>query len=142
MMHLRIIGSLWLVSAFVPAVKLAIELWSLVTQPPIAPLGTEFCISQLLVETSFLVIILIGYSLWRPHRWALIAAAILGFISLLVCIWFILSQGMDHGPEPFVAIWCGVALSLYTLFGVWRFGVRSGPSESVASKAKPDGTVA
>ena len=35
--------------------------------------------------------------------------------------WFILSQGLDHGPEPYVAIWFGVALSGYTIFTVWRF---------------------
>src|SRR5437870_301720 len=34
----------------------------------------------------------------------------LGVISLLVCLWFIVTQGMEHGPEPYVGIWCGVAL--------------------------------
>jgi len=44
-------------------------------------------------------------------------------ISLLICVWFILPQGTKPGPAPYVAIWCGVALSLDTLFGVWRFSV-------------------
>jgi hypothetical protein len=125
MMNLRIIGSIWMVSSLVPAVKLAIELWSRATHQP-AGLATDtegvgFWISQLLVEVSFVLILLAGWGLFCLRRWALVAGGFLGVVSLLVCVWFILTQGMQHGPEPYVAIWCGVALSVYTIFGVWGF---------------------
>src|SRR5437660_1858464 len=83
--------------------------------------GLLFWIFQFLVEISFLLILLIGWGLIRLRRWAAVGGKFLGVISLLVCLWFILTQGMEHGPEPYVAIWCGVALSVYTLFAVWRF---------------------
>jgi hypothetical protein len=125
MINLRIIGSIWIVSSLVPAVKLLIELWSLAMhQPADLTTGTEgvgFWISQLLVEASFLLILLTGWGLFCLRGWAVVAGGFLGVISLLVCVWFILTQGMRHGPEPYVGIWCGVALSVYTLFGVWRF---------------------
>jgi len=125
MIHFRIIGSIWLVSCLVPAVKLAFELCSLATQRPNGPLtddhGAQFWITQLLVEVSFLLIMLIGWGLIRLRRWAAVAGRFWGVVSLLVCVWFILTQGMKHGPEPYVAIWCGVALSAYTIFAVWRF---------------------
>ena len=125
MINLRIIGSIWMVSSLVPAVKHAIELWSLATHH-LAGLATDtegvgFWISQLLVEASFLLILLTGWGLFCFRRWAVVAGGFLGVISLLVCVWFILKQGMQHGPEPYVAIWCGVALSVYTMVGVWRF---------------------
>jgi hypothetical protein len=84
-----------------------------------------FWISQLLVEASFVLIALTGLGLFCLRRWALVAGAFLGIISLAVCVWFILTQGLQHGPQPYVAIWCGVALSLYTMFGVWRFRRRT-----------------
>jgi hypothetical protein len=125
MINLRIIGSIWMISSLVPAVKLAIELWSLATHQQ-AGLATDsegvgFWISQLLVEASFLLILLTGWGLFCFRRWAPVAGGFLGVVSLAVCVWFILTQGRQHGPEPYVAIWCGVALSIYTLFGVWRF---------------------
>jgi len=125
MIHFRIIGSIWLVSCFVPAVKLPIELWSLATQDSnglsTEPHGLVFWISQLLVEVSFLLVLVLGWGLIRLRRWAAVGGKFLGVISLLVCLWFILTQGMEHGAEPYVAIWCGVALSAYTIFSVWRF---------------------
>jgi len=125
MIHFRIIGSIWLVSCLVPAVQLALELWSLATGHPYRPApeeeGMQFWTSQLLVEVSFLLIMVIGWGLIRLRRWAAVAGRFLGVISLVVCFWFILTQGTQHGPEPYVAIWCGVALSAYTLFALWRF---------------------
>ena len=137
MINLRLIGSIWMASALVPAVKLAIELWSLATHQP-AGLATDtegvgFWISQLLVEVSFLLILLTGWGLFCLRRWAVVAGGFLGVISLLVCMWFILTQGMQHGPEPYMAIWCGVALSVYTLFGVWRFRRHNQLSEPCAT---------
>src|SRR5689334_12530524 len=124
MINLRIIGSIWMISSIVPGVKLGIELCSLATQRQSGSTtdaqGAGFWISQLLVEASFFLIILTGWGLFRLRRWAVIPGGFLAVISLLVCVWFILTQGMQHGPEPYVAIWCGVALSLYTVFGVWR----------------------
>jgi len=62
MINLRIIGSIWMVSSLVPAVKLAIELWSLATHQPTGLAtdieGVGFWISQFLVEASFLLILL------------------------------------------------------------------------------------
>ena len=140
MIHFRIIGSIWLVSCLVPAVKLPLELWSLAT-PNSNGLATEvhgvlFWVSQFLVEVSFLLILLIGWGLIRLRRWAAVGGKFLGVISLLVCLWFILTQGMEHGPEPYVGIWCGVALSAYTLFAVWRFR----PYDKIAEpSAAPNG---
>src|SRR5262245_34036257 len=104
MINLRIIGFIWMVSSLVPAVKLAIELWSLATHQP-AELATDtegvgFWISQLLVEGSFLLILRTGWGLIWLRHWAVVAGGFLGVISLLVCVWFILTQGMQHGPEP------------------------------------------
>jgi hypothetical protein len=125
MIHLRIIGCIWIVSAAVSAANRTFELYLFAThQPsPFAPdaQGLGLWLPQILVEISFLLIILTGWGLFRRRRWALGAGGVLGVMSLLICIWFILTQGMQHGPEPYVAIWCGVALSLYTIFGVWRF---------------------
>ena len=125
MIHFRIIGSIWLVSCLVPAVKLPFDLWSLATQHQYGLSsdghGVMFWISQFLVEVSFLLIMIIVWGLIRLRRWAALAGRFLGVVSLLVCVWFILTQGMQHGPEPYVAIWCGVALSAYTIFAVWRF---------------------
>ena len=124
MINVRIIGSIWIVSSIVPAVGLALELWSVATQQSHVAMtdtqGVGFWTSQLLVEVAFLLIILTGWGLLRLRRWAVAAGGFLGVVSLLVCTWFILTQGMQHGPEPYVAIWCGVALSVYTIFGVWR----------------------
>ena len=125
MIHFRIIGAIWLVSCLIPAVKLPFDLWSLTTQHQYGLStdghGVMFWISQFLVEVSFLLIMIIGWGLIRLRRWAALAGRFLGVVSLLVCVWFILTQGMQHGPEPYVAIWCGVALSAYTIFAVWRF---------------------
>jgi len=140
MIHFRIIGSIWLVSCLVPAVRLPLDLWSLATQHQHG-LSTDdnrvlFWISQFLVEVSFLLIMLIGWGLLRLRRWAAVGGRFLGIISLLVCLWFILTQGMKHGPEPYVAIWCGVALAAYTIFAVWRFR----PYERIAEpRAVPNG---
>jgi len=125
MIHFRIIGSIWLVCCFVPAVKVALELWSLATQHQSGlstdDHGVQFWITQFLTEVSFLLIMLIGWGLIRLRRWAAVAGCFWGVISLLICVWFILTQGMKHGPEPYMAIWCGVALSAYTLFALWKF---------------------
>ena len=113
-----------MISSIVPGVKLGIELCSLATQRQSGSTtdaqGAGFWISQLLVEASFFLIMVTGWGLFRLRRWAVIPGGFLAVISLLVCVWFILTQGMQHGPEPYVAIWCGVALSLYTVFGVWK----------------------
>ena|SRR5437588_8367806 len=66
--------------------------------------GLLFWIFQFLVEISFLLILLIGWGLIRLRRWAAVGGKFLGVISLLVCLWFILTQGMEHGPEPYVVI--------------------------------------
>jgi hypothetical protein len=125
MIHFRIIGSIWLVSTLVPTIKLAIELWSLARTHQYGPStdahGAQFWIAQLLVEVTFLLIMLVGWGLIRLRRWAAVAGRFWGVLALLVCVWFILTQGMKHGAEPYVAIWCGVALSAYTIFAVWRF---------------------
>ena len=125
MIHFRIIGSIWLVCCVVPAVKFPIDLWSMTTHHQHG-LSTDvhgvlFWISQFLVEVSFLLILMIGWGLLRLRRWAAIGARFVGVISLVVCLWFILTQGLEHGPEPYAAIWFGVALSAYTIFAVWRF---------------------
>lgn len=124
-MNLKIVGVIWMVSAVIPAVKRGIELWLVATHQPNAlttePQGVGFWIAQFLVEVSFALILLTGWGLFRLRRWAVVAGGFLGVISLVVCVWFILTQGMQHGPEPYVAIWCGVALSFCTMFGVWKF---------------------
>jgi hypothetical protein len=126
-----------MVSSVVPAVKLAIELWSLATHQPAGSAtdaqGVGFWISQLLVEVSFVLILLTGWGLFFLRRWAVVAGGFLGVISLLVCLWFILTQGRQHGLEPYVAIWCGVALSVYTIFAVGRFRRRDRLAEITAS---------
>ncbi len=94
--------------------------------------GLLFWFSQFLVEVSFLLVLIIAWGLIRLRRWAAVGAKFLGVISLLVCLWFILTQGMQHGPEPYVAIWCGVALSAYTLFAVWRFSPYDRIAEPIA----------
>ena len=147
MIHFRIIGSIWLVSCLVPAVKLALELWSLATQPQSGPPtedhGASFWISQFLVEAAFLLIMIIGWGLIRLRRWASIAGRFWGVISLLICVWFILTQGTKHGPEPYVAIWCDVALSAYTIFALWRFRPYDQIAKTVAAPksgfARPPG---
>jgi hypothetical protein len=125
MIHFRIVGSIWLVCCFVPAVKFPIDLWSMTTHNQhglsIDFHGVLFWISQFLVEMSFLLILIIASGLLRLRRWAAVGARFVGVISLVVCLWFILTQGMEHGPEPYAAIWFGVALSAYTIFVVWRF---------------------
>src|SRR5439155_25720641 len=74
MIHFRIIGSVWLVSCLVPAVKLGFELWSRATQHQYRPSteehGVQFWITQLLVEVSFVLIMIIGWGLIRLRRWA------------------------------------------------------------------------
>src|SRR5438309_1101338 len=125
MIHFRIIGSIWLISGLVSAVKFPFELWSMATDQQYGITtgfyGALFWISKFLVEVSFLLILLIGWGLLRLQRWAAVGGRFLGVISLLVCLWFILTQGMEHGPEPYVGIWCLVALSAYTIFAVWSF---------------------
>ena len=139
MINLRIIGSIWIVSSIVPAVKLALELSSLATRHSSVPIsdaqGVGFWTSQLLVEVAFLLILLTGWGLLGLRRWSVAAGGFLGVVSLLVCIWFILTQGMQHGAEPYVAIWCGVALSGYTIFGVWRFRRQNQLADLVASSS-------
>ena len=117
MIHFRIIGSVWLVTGLVSAAKLPIDLWATPTNSH----EVLFWISQLLVEAWFVLILAMGWGLLRLRRWAAVCGRLVGVISLGVCFWFILSQGLDHGPEPYVAIWFGVALSGYTIFTVWRF---------------------
>jgi hypothetical protein len=116
---------MWLVSGLLPALKHPFNVWLLATHPEYrigsGPLGVGFWITQLSVEVGFLLIILIGLGLMYRRRRAVVAAGFLGVITLLACVWFILTQGMKHGPEPYVAIWCGVALSVYTIFSVWKF---------------------
>jgi hypothetical protein len=125
MINLRIIGSIWIISAIAPAIQLAIELWSLATHHPSAltpdAQGAAFWITQIFVQVAFLLIVVTGVGMILLRRWAVLAGGILGVISLLVCLWFIATQGMQQGKEPYVVIWCGVVLSLYTIFGVWRF---------------------
>jgi hypothetical protein len=125
MIHLRIIGFLWLISGLLPALKHPMNVWSLATHPEyqigLGPLGIGFWVTQLFVELSFLLIMLIGLGLICLRRRAVVAGGILGVISLLACVWFILTQGMKQGPQPYVAIWCGVALSIYTIFSIWKF---------------------
>jgi hypothetical protein len=137
MIHFRIIGSIWLVCCLVPAVKLALDLWSLATQQQYGPStedqGVQFWISRILVEITFMLIMLVGWGLIRLRRWAAVAGRFWGVISLVICAWFILTQGTKHGPEPYVAIWCGVALSAYTIFGLWRFRPYDRIAEPVAA---------
>jgi hypothetical protein len=125
MIHFRIIGGIWLVSCLVAAAKLPFDLWSMATRHQYGfstdDHGGLFWISQFLVEVSFLVIMIIGWGLIRLRRWAAVAGLFWGIIALLICLWFILTQGTKHGPEPYAAIWCGVALSAYTIFALWRF---------------------
>jgi hypothetical protein len=116
---------MWLISGLLPALKHPFNVWTLATHPEYRigsePIGVGFWVAQLCVELSFVLIMLIGLGLiWLRPR-AVVAGGFLGVISLLACVWFILTQGMKHGPEPYVAIWCGVALSVYTLVSVWKF---------------------
>ncbi len=129
MIHFRIIGSVWLVAGLVSAAKLPIDLWATPTNSH----EVLFWISQLLVEAWFVLILVMGWGLLRLRRWAAVCGRGVGVISLGVCFWFILSQGLGHGPEPYVAIWCGVALSGYTIFTVWRFR----PYDRVAEQIAP-----
>ena len=135
----RIIGAIWIVSAFVPAVQLAIELFSLATHPAHEPgtdgQGAGFWISQFSVEVAFLLIAFAGWGLLFLRRWAILAGGLLGVVSLLVCVWFILTQGREHGLAPYVAIWCGVALSLYTIIGVWRLKCHYQPAQDLRGKS-------
>ncbi|PYJ02229.1 MAG: hypothetical protein DME25_16590 [Verrucomicrobia bacterium] len=137
MIHFRIIGSVWLVSCLVPAVKLGFELWSRATQHQYGPSteehGVQFWITQLLVEVSFVLIMIIGWGLIRLRRWAAATGRVWGVISLVVCLWFILTQGTKHGPEPYVAIWCGLALSAYTILALWKFR----PYDRIADPGAP-----
>jgi hypothetical protein len=140
MIHFRIIGSIWLVSGLIPAVKLAPELWLLATQRQYGTStgdhGAQLWITELLVEASFLLIMIIGWGLIRLRRWAAVAGRFWGVISLVICLWFILTQGTTHGPEPYVAIWCGVALSAYTIVALWRLR----PYDRIAEQgAAPNG---
>jgi hypothetical protein len=116
---------MWLISGLLPALKHPINVWSLVTHPEYrigsGPPGVGFWVAQLSVEVAFLLIMLIGLGLICLRRRAVVAGGFLGIISLLACGWFILTQGMKHGPEPYAAIWCGVVLSVYTIFSVWKF---------------------
>src|SRR5438552_17833094 len=108
MIHFRIVGSIWLISGLVSAVKFPFELWSMATDQQYGITtgfyGALFWISKFLVEVSFLLILLIGWGLLRLRRWAAVGGRFLGVISLLVCLWFILTQGTEHGPEPYVVI--------------------------------------
>lgn len=125
MIHLRVIGIMWLISGLFPALKHPVNVWTLATHPEYRigadPLGAGFWVTQVLVEISFLLIMLIGLGLICLRRRAVFAAGFLGIFALLTCVWFILTQGMKHGPEPYVAIWCGVALSVYTILSVWNY---------------------
>ena len=142
MIHFRIVGSIWLISGLVSAVKFPFELWSMATDQQYGITtgfyGALFWISKFLVEVSFLLILLVGWGLLRLQRWAAVGGRFLGVISLLVCLWFILTQGMEHGPEPYVGIWCLVALSAYTIFAVWRFR----PYDRIAEGTPPNGGLA
>ena len=142
MIHFRIVGSIWLISGLVSAVKFPFELWSMATDQQYGITtgfyGALFWISKFLVEVSFLLILLTGWGLLRLRRWAAVGGRFLGVISLLVCLWFILTQGMEHGPEPYVGIWCGVALSAYTIFAVWSFR----PYDRIAEGVPRDGGLA
>lgn len=139
MINLRIIGFMWLIAGLAPALKHPFNVWEFATHPQYRigsdPIGVGFWVTQISVEFSFFVIMLIGLGLIRLRRPAVVAGGFLGTISLVVCVWFILTQGVQHGPEPYVAIWCGVALSLYTFFGVWRFMRPSQPPEPLAAPA-------
>jgi len=117
MIHFRIIGLVWLFAGLFNAGKFPLDLWAMPTNSH----GVLFWISQFLVEARFVLILVMGWGLIRLRHWAAVCGRLVGVISLGVCCWFILSQGLDHGPEPYVAIWCGVALSGYTIFSVWRF---------------------
>ena len=117
MIHFRIIGSVALLAGLVNAAKFPIDLSAM---PPNSH-GVLFWISQFLVEAWFVLILVMGWGLIRLRHWAALCGRLVGVISLGVCFWFILTQGLDHGPEPYVAIWFGVALSGYTIFTVWRF---------------------
>jgi hypothetical protein len=90
MIHLRIIGFLWLISGLLPALKHPMNVWSLATHPEyqigLGPLGIGFWVTQLFVELSFLLIMLIGLGLICLRRRAVVAGGILGVISLLVCV--------------------------------------------------------
>ncbi len=124
MIHFRIIGAVWLLACLVPAAKFPIDLWAIATDQQFGAgnaHGAWFWVSQFLVEAWFVLALFMGWGLLRLRHWAAVCARFVGAISLLVCFWFILTQGLEHGPEPYVAIWCGVALSAYTIFTVWRF---------------------
>src|SRR2546429_322681 len=72
MIHFRIIGSIWLISGLFSAVKFPFELWSMATDQQYGITtgfyGALFSISKLLVEVSFLLILLIGWSLLRNQQ--------------------------------------------------------------------------
>jgi len=67
MIHFRIVGSIWLISGLVSAVKFPFELWSMATDQQYGITtgfyGTLFWISKFLAEVSFLLILLIGWGL-------------------------------------------------------------------------------
>src|SRR5690348_3832690 len=115
MIHFRIIGSIWLVSCLFSALKFPFELWSMATDQQYG-IGTGyysvlFWVSKFLVEVSFVLLFLMGWGLIRLRRWAAVWGRFVGPTSLAVCVWFILTQGTQHGLEPYVGIWFGVALS-------------------------------
>jgi hypothetical protein len=116
MIHFRVIGAVWLLIGLISAVKLPMDLWKTANG-----YGALYWTSQFLVEGFFVLLLVMGFGLLRFRHWAAVCAKVVGLISLGVCFWFIATQGMEHGREPYVAIWCGVALSAYTLFTVWRF---------------------
>src|SRR5438046_8791622 len=101
MIHFRIIGSIWLISGLVSAVKFPFELWSMATDQQYGITtgfyGALFWISKFLVEVSFLLILLIGWGLLRLQRWAAVGGRFVGVISLLGCIWLLLTPAMVHG---------------------------------------------
>lgn len=129
MIHFRIIGAIWVLSCLPPAVKLPFDLWAAAVGRPTSfgdtAHGAAFWISQALVEASFIFVAWMGIGLWRRRNWAVVSSRFVAMITMIVCLWFVIFQGRQHGIQPYAACWFGVAFALYTFAVAWK--VRPSP---------------
>ena len=114
MIHLRIIGSVWMLLGALGATACAAEGFRLLSH------GSGFddsAVASSLVALFFcLGAVAIGFGLVRARRWAVVCIRVIAVLFLLYCLSFVF---MSHFSFAWVGL-LGFALAVYTLYGAGK----------------------
>jgi hypothetical protein len=118
MLHLRIIGIIWLAFGVLGVCASVFDLARNIASDAFASaIDSDFIALAFCVAAAFA-----GYGVFRHRRWARVVCGIVGVVLLLYTMSYLLMVGLEFGVFSYALIWAAAAFSIYSLFATVRYG--------------------